>query len=223
MYEPRTAQSSIRPGLRPGLTLLHRPSRRSTALHRLVVDQLATATGESYWVDATNDASTYALYDLAPHSRTLSDVQVARAFTAYQHHSLVADLTRRVDESTSLVVVPAVESLYRDDDVPPDEGETLLASSLARLADLGRTFDVPVLATTTGEATTVAAHADAEIECTRTSQGFRYETDSFATTLYLDDGHWQTTIPYWVELFGAVSEADPFAVDCRADALGLEV
>lgn len=43
-----------------------------------------------------------------------------------------------------------------------------------------------------------------EIECERTSLGYRFATDDFDTLGYWKHGWWQTTISYWVELFDAV-------------------
>jgi len=31
-------------------------------------------------------------------------------------------------------------------------------------------------------------------------------TGDFETTVYWQDGYWQTTVPYWVELLGAVED-----------------
>ncbi|MFC4551897.1 MULTISPECIES: hypothetical protein [Halorussus] len=219
--------SKTLPRLEPGLTVLERPSRRSTALHRLALHELGERTGETLWVDARNQASTYALHELAPGRRRLDGVRVARAFTAYQHHSLVRAAARRASPSTALVVAPCVASLYRDDDLPDREGRDLLSASLAVLAELASALDLPVVVTAEGAdaetAALVADYADAEIECTRTDAGLRYASDDFETTVYLDDGFWQTTIPYWVELLGAVAEDDPVAAATAAGLVAGEV
>ena len=222
-----TTYSRTLPRLDPGLTVLERPERRSPALHRLVLAELGRREGETFWVDAGNEASTYALYDLAPSRRRLDRVRVARAFTAYQHHSLVREVARSA-RNPALIVAPCLASLYRDDDVPAREAADLFESSLAILGELADVFDAPVVVTA-GEGPgadgeyrdLLANYADAEIECTRTDAGLRYAGDDFETTVYLADGYWQTTIPYWVELFGAVVEDDP-AVAARAAGLVAE-
>jgi hypothetical protein len=226
-HEPATM-----PRLESGLTVLERPERRSTALHRLALAELGRRDGGAYWIDARNEASTYALYDLAPSRRRLDGIRVARAFTAYQHHSLVRAVARNASPDTALLVAPCLTSLYRDDDVPDREAADLLESSLTILGELADVLDVPVLVATerggvadAGASTAgddldalLADYADAEIECTRTSAGLKYASDDFEMTVYLSDGYWQTTIPYWVELFGAVVEDDP-AVAARAAGL----
>ena len=252
-----TDEPTTLPRLRPGLTVLERPNRRSPALHRLVLAELGRGeippesrsgateprsngetrrtqrggsrsgaaksrnSGETLWVDARNEASTHELYRRASSGRRLDGVQVARAFTAHQHHSLVRRVARRASSKTSLVVVPCVASLYADDDLRTREGRDLLESSLAILAELADVLDAPVLLTAEGDdhADLLADYADTEMECTRTDAGLRYATDDFETTVYLADGYWQTTIPYWVELLGAVAEADDLAAAAAAAGL----
>jgi hypothetical protein len=205
------------PTLDPGLTLLATPDARSTALHRLVARTL-TDGRPAYWVDARNTATTYALAEVARTDRLLDRVHVARAFTAYQHHELVRELVRRVDARTGLVVCPNLGSLYRDGDVPEREAADLRGATVAVLADLADACDVPVLVTARGEAReAVAAVADRELDCTRTSFGLRYEGESFETTVYPVDRGWQTTVPYWVDRCGAVAERP--AVEPVTDAV----
>ncbi|WP_435333589.1 hypothetical protein [Haloarchaeobius sp. TZWWS8] len=223
----------IQPTLDAGVTLLDPPAPRSTALHRLVLQTMTREPGPTYWVDARNTAVTRVLADLAAGgtdhgrpdrgSRVLDRVQIARAFTAYQHHELVRELVRLVDGRTSVVVCPNLGALYRDDDVPAGEAETMLDAAVALLSDLARAREVPVLVTAQGDAADrVAAVADRELECTRTRAGFRFEGEDFRTDVYPVDGGWQTTIPYWVELFGSVEERsvalDPTAA---AELLGV--
>jgi hypothetical protein len=214
--------------LEPGVTLLNVPSPRSGIVHRLVCDRLAdgAADGSAYWIDARSAASTHALYDRASSPRVLEGLRVARAFTAYQHHSLVRTVARQAKPSTSLLVAPNVATLYRDDDLAAWEREDLLAASLETLSELGRVLDCPVLLTSTsgggdGAAGTdadsglVDEYADTVIDCVRTREGLRLEPageegdGTSATAGYWHGNQWQTTIPYWVELCGAVDAIDP--------------
>jgi len=111
-------------------------------------------------------------------------VRVARAFTAYQHHSLVRTVARRAEPTTELLVAPNVAALYRDDDLAAWEREDLLAATLEILSELGAVLDCPVLLTSAGDGSdpdataaseTVADYAETEIECTRTREGLRLE------------------------------------------------
>ncbi len=201
----------VLPRLEAGLTHLRSPGPRSTAIHRLVVSELRDRDGLVYWLDARNTAVTDALYDLAPHPRALDGVRIARAFTAYQHHTLATRIARAVDGRTAMIVAPNVASLYQDDDVPDYEREDLYAATATLLAEIGRTFDVPVLATTDASDAPLpsgVAEDATVVEAERTRMGLRYVGADSETTVYVEDGFWQTTIPYWVELFGATRRAE---------------
>ncbi|SDK00639.1 hypothetical protein [Natronorubrum texcoconense] len=213
-----------------GLTLLEVPSPRSTILHRLVGARLTESATEhdpetnatAYWIDARNTAATQVLYDCVSSDRTLESLRVARAFTAYQHHSLVRRVTRQAGPETELIVAPNVASLYHDADLPEWEREGLLAAALETLAELGRVLSCPILVTSADEnrADTVAEYAATTLECVRTREGIRLvrsgeePTDDDGemgsaiddTAGYWHGTHWQTTIPYWVDLYGAVAE-----------------
>ncbi|ARS89128.1 hypothetical protein [Natrarchaeobaculum aegyptiacum] len=197
-----------------GLTLLEVSSPRSTVVHRLVCDRLAAMAGRSaYWIDARNTASTHALYEHAPSRRTLAGLEIARAFTAYQHHSLVREVVRRAGSGAGLVVAPNVASLYQDPDLPSWEREDLLAASLETLSALSAALECPVVVTTAdGDAAeTVADYADATVECVQTREGVRLEgeDDEPFTAGYWHGRYWQTTIPYWADLFGTVETVEP--------------
>ncbi|WP_254522446.1 hypothetical protein [Natrinema caseinilyticum] len=213
--------------LEPGVTLLNVPSPRSGIVRRLVCDRLADCDGgAAYWIDARNAASTHALYDCASSPRVLEGLRVARAFTAYQHHSLVRAVARRAGPTTSVLVAPNVASLYRDDDLAAWERADLLSASLEILSELGRILDCPVvLSSADGGARAgsdrddaasgaLADAADTTIDCTRTREGLRLEAagDDAASTGptagYWHGTVWQTTIPYWVDICGAVDAVD---------------
>ncbi|MDG5775949.1 hypothetical protein VB773_14170 [Haloarculaceae archaeon H-GB2-1] len=178
-------------------------------MHRLVLNHILNAEGVTYWLDAGNTASTYALYDLAPSRRALRNVKVARAFTAYQHHELVRMTVSEASPRTSFLVAPNVGTLYRDGDLMTVEREGLFESSVTILAELAEVLDVPVLVTACGdnrETELVAELAETEIDVERTKYGPRYESEDFETTVYWMNGWFQTTIPYWVDLFGVAPE-----------------
>ena len=195
----------------PGLTVVETPSQRSTIVPQLVCARLAEADGPVHWIDAGNAASTHVLYDCAPSPRWLEPVRIARAFTAYQHHSLVEQVTERADDRSSLLVATNVDALYRDDDLAAYERESLLTATLSTLRALGDALDVPVLAsTTTPDAEIVTAHADGRLACVRTANdGHRLVGDGVAASGYWYRDYWQTTIPYWVDVCGVADAIDP--------------
>ncbi len=194
------------PRLEAGLTHVRLPHSRSTALHQLIVNECRERSGPVYWLDARNVACSYVLYELAPHHRLLDGVRVARAFTAYQHHTLVRQVIQQVDARTALVVAPNIASLYEDDDVPDYERSALFEAAVTMLAALADTHELPVVVSAAAGGTDlvdhVAAAAEHTVDCERTQAGMRYTGDAGETTVYVEQGYWQTTIPYWVDLLG---------------------
>jgi hypothetical protein len=207
----RTGTETL-PAVEPGVTLLRTTHARSSALHRLALETVRQVDGGVYWVDARNTASTYALHDVADHRRRLRRIRIARAFTAHQHVSLVERVVNAASPRTGCVILPNAASLYRDDDVPAYEAVPLCEGAIAALAEVSATYDVPVLVTDAGPdddlAELLAAAADATYRTEPTDLGYRFVGEEFETTVYWDATGWQTTIPYWVELCGAVREAD---------------
>lgn len=163
--------------------------------------------------------------DAAPHNHLLESLRIARAFTAYQHHRLVRTLTRNVTPRTSFVVAPAIADPYRDDDIPEPEDRQFLEAALALLDQVGTTFEIPVIVSTVADedlAALVQDYAAQDIDCERTQFGYHFATDEYETRVYWGNGFFQTTIPYWVDLFGAVGE-DPATIAYEAGLVDAEV
>lgn len=209
MSQPSVNDRTL-PTIDAGVTVVQTPHQRSGAIHHLALATADRTDGPAYWIDACNTAITHALYDHAATDHVLHRVRIARAFTAYQHHTLVDRVLNRVSTETGCVIVPNVASLYRDDDIPDYEAKSLLAAAMQRLGEIGLTFDVPVLTTDGGPddafAEIVRESAMTEMQCERTELGYRYEGPDFETDVYWADQYWQTTIPYWVSLLGAVDD-----------------
>ncbi|MEF8830816.1 MAG: hypothetical protein V5A23_04685 [Halobacteriales archaeon] len=206
------------PQLSPGVTLLRRPDGDARALYRLVGATLDG--GHALWVDAGSRARTYDLDGLADRG-ALAGLRVARAFTAYQHRTLIDRAVARAGPRTDLLVAPCTAALYRDDDVPDGVARDLLADALGTLDDAADRDDVAVLLTATGDAALderLAAAADRELDAVRTREDVRFEGDAAATVYQRRDG-FQTTIDYWVDLFGCVCDA-PAAPSGHAAVVG---
>lgn len=198
------------PELDAGVTLLRGADR--SALAALVLAELDRRDAPARWVDARNHASTYTLTDAARSNRVLDRVRVARAFTAHQHYALVRQLVADARRPTGLVVAPAVDDLYADDDLLDEEAERLREAALSTLAALAEVSDVPVLVTAS-DPDAVAEFADSEMSVEATRFGPRFDGDGGETTAYWTRGAWQTTIPYWVDIAGRVG--DRFSAPAR--------
>lgn len=198
------------PQLEPGVTLLE--STAPGPLQTLVVDHVLLERKPALWIDTRGYCQTEPLVEIAPSARILDRIQVARAFTAYQHYSLcetvlgedryAASMVARKD--VGLIVVPAVDALYRDPELMDDEGEWILAHGLAKLAAAARRFDVPILVTRTRDDTfaePIDRLVDKRLCCESTEHGPRFEGESFETLVYpLGDGWFQTTLAFWAHI-----------------------
>ena len=227
-----TSETTLFPTLEEGITLLDISDNRGVPiLQSVVVDHLLLNDGTAFWVDANGYATTTTLARIAPSRRLLNQIHVARGFTAYQHYAAVSDLSaaRRQQNQTptggakrdadshgrtqsikpSLIVVPAVDARYRDEDsLAESDGKTLQARTLAQLTSYASEYEIPILVTrtTTDEFTEpIAAAADQQIECEQTKMGPRFVGESFETLVYpVDSGsYYQTTFAYWQQLLAA--------------------
>ncbi|MBX0322308.1 hypothetical protein EGH21_04580 [Halomicroarcula sp. F13] len=200
------------PPLEPGLVYVDQPDGRGAVAH---VVRSAEAT-ETLWVDAGGAASTYALTaDGDRHA--LRGVRVARAFTAHQHHALVRRAVDVASGRTDLVVVPNVPALYEGADGPESEYDRLYGATCELLETLADALDVPVLvsAPTASDARRDRLHdrADTELTCRNTPFGYAVDAPGHTPPGYWRDGWWQTTVPYWVDVCGAVGDPGPTTAD----------
>ncbi|QLG47845.1 hypothetical protein [Natrinema halophilum] len=209
------------PTLEEGVTVLKSSSRG--AFHALVVDHLLLERpGTAWWIDTHGHAQTAPLADVAPSRRVLKKIQIARTFTAYQHYTLCERLLEDPDygvfasvdrDDVGLIVVPAVDGLYRDDDLDEDESERTVVSALARLAAAARQYECPVLVSKARDDEFTAPIdnlADERIQCLETDEGARFIGGEFESLVYpVGNGMVQTTLAFWKEILAAREPAYP--------------
>lgn len=210
------------PALGPGVHCLDCTDSAVGPLHSLVLDHLLTHDGPAWWVDSHGHATTHPLARLAPSRRLLDRVRVARGFTAFQHHTLLETLVERVeagaggdaddrpDDGPALVVLPAVDALYRDDDLARGEPARFLESVAERVGTLADRADAPVLLTVQGEDALTAPLLDViddRLQCERTRFGPRFVGPGFETLVYRAGGAVQTTLAFWERVLAARHEA----------------
>lgn len=194
------------PTLDPGITLLSATDRSTGALQSLVLDHLLVECGEARWIDARGNAGTTQLARVAPSMQVLDRVQVARAFTPFQHYSLVEDLEAALTDAVSLLVVPAVDYFYAADELRRGEGEAMVEHALDRIEALAETHGVPALLTrhaTDGVGSIVSEYAETRIECRMTQFGPRFSGGEFETLVFETAGGVQTTLAYWQRVLEA--------------------
>jgi hypothetical protein len=199
------------PSLDPGLHLVDVDERAVGTIQSLVIDHMLTGAGSTaVWVDSNGLATTSCLTRLAPNMRLLDRIDVARAFTPYQHHSLVSQVPEVVDDTTSLVVAPEFEYHYRSPDMRFSVASDLVKDGVETLATLAQTHEVPILLTretTAPLSAPLVEAADSVLECELTRFGPRFVGEKFETLVYPVDGGFQTTLSYWAEILSVRFEA----------------
>lgn len=207
MQESTTNQIPELPSLDPGVQLLHSSESAIGPLHTLVLDEILQSGGTAVWIDAHNYGTSHYLAEVAPSMRVLDRVRIARGFTPYQHQTLIEDATTELDADTAIIVAPAVDGLYRTDDVRGAEPQTMLLQSLSRLARYARAADIPVLVTRTAAddfSRPIARVATNEIDVVQTQFGPRFQGSEFETLVYTSGTQtMQTTFAYWQRLLAA--------------------
>lgn len=203
------------PSLGTDLYLLNTDDSVTGPLQSLVLDHLLLNDGTTYWVDAAGHARTDTLARLAPSTRLLDRIQVARGFTAYQHAAIINRTADVITSETALVVAPAIDAMYRDDDSHGVEADRLLRDAFSTLTSRCRSSNVPLVVTCHRRDTLtapIARQVDETIQCEATGFGPRFVGEGFETLVYpLGDGTAQTTLAFWkhvLEQRAAVTSTD---------------
>jgi hypothetical protein len=208
-----SATTPTLPSLEPGLHLVDVDERAIGTVQSLVIDHVLTSDHSgttALWVDSNGVATTSTLTRLVPSMRLLDRIQIARAFTAYQHHSLVSQLPDVADDTSVLVVVPEFEFHYRSPDVRFGVAHDLVKAGVETLATLARDRNVPILVTRESTAplsAPIIEAADSVLECELTRFGPRFVGEEFETLVYPVEGGFQTTLSYWAEILSARFQA----------------
>ena len=199
--KPATQKTPTLPSLGTDTYLLDTGDSTTGPLQTLVLDHLLMNDGTAYWVDAAGHARTDTLARIAPSRRLLDRIQVARGFTAYQHVALLDRVVERITSETALVVAPAIDAMYRDDDSYGVDTAELLRTAVETLTNRCREYDIPLVVTCHRRdalSAPVARHVDETIQCETTRFGPRFVGDHFETLVYpVEDGFVQTTLAFW--------------------------
>jgi len=217
------------PQLEPGVTLVEVDDYPTGPIQALVLDHLLLSDTTVQWIDTFDHIQTQSLSRLAPSRRLLERIQVARAFTPFQHYALVEDLVADSsdDSETPIVVAPALDGLYRNPDgnLSTQRASTLLVRAVAKLAGIARRHDVPVVLTRTQDdefSAPIARAADTVIEVTDTRYGPRFASDDFETLVYpAGNGMVQTTLAFWQRILQARQPVHAAGTDSYEPTVGV--
>lgn len=217
------------PTLTTGVTLVDVEGQAVGPVQTLVLDHLLLNETTARWIDVFDHVQTQSLARLAPSERILDRIQVARAFTPFQHAALVEDLVDEIaaDAAAPLVVAPALDGLYRDPDgtLATQHARALLNRAVARLDEIARRYDIPVVLTRTQAdefSAPIATAADEILEIIDTRYGPRFSGDDFETLVYpVGDGLVQTTLAFWERVVEQRQPIHAVDVDDREPAVGV--
>ncbi len=183
------------PRLEKGVNLLkHNGSQR--ALHALVINQLILSREEALWLDTGNTCSTHIISRITPEQNILEKITVARAFNPYQHHKISENLSKEINESTSLLVLPLLDHLYHKKIADKRERIKTLHSTLENIHHTTDKHDLTTIITASG-ASNLDFMADNVIKCRETRQGLKFKSKNFSTLTYTGPGYIQTTLKLW--------------------------
>lgn len=187
------------PVLDKTMNLLRPDKQKKEALQSLVINNQLLDNGKTVWIDSCNYASTHTMHRLTPDPKLLERIEVARAFTPYQHYSLTENLIEKIDQNTSLIVLPAFDYLYNDDNqLYSGESKKMLGSAIEYIEDVSDQYNISVLMTDTGNYRDIIRDCmDEIITCSVTSMGARFQCSDFETLVYPDNGGLQTTLELW--------------------------
>ena len=195
------------PELKDGITYLETGDTHGIeAIQTLTIDYLLLNDGHAVWIDAGRHAITSSLHELAPSTRVLERIQIARGFTPYQHTSILQDLPDAAPSDVSLIVVPAVDAQYRGD-VRGLNPMAMLVAALADVARLARETRAPVLVSTVRDddlSAPLHSLATHHLKYEQTDYGPLFNGDEFETLVYpVGDGWVQTTLAFWKQILDA--------------------
>ena len=134
MPSSRSVRAVSGPGrvLEEGVNLVESPEG-FPVFQSLVAWELSEGT--AVWIDSGNQASTYALRSRGG-PEVMEKVEIGRAFTPFQHHSLVHNLEGFVDEGTELLILPKIDLLYLDGQLSDWEAEELFQETWYKINEL---------------------------------------------------------------------------------------
>lgn len=132
-----------------GPSVYHLDRRRwgEHATHALAIDSVLQNGGPTYWIDVKWYPRTRPLVRLAPSERLHRGIVRCHCFRAWQHRELLTSLHHRVGNA-SLVVLPAVDAVYRSTSPDGTPADTPLDRALTACVRLVRDQDIPVVVTT---------------------------------------------------------------------------
>ncbi|MFB6245640.1 MAG: hypothetical protein ABEJ03_04830 [Candidatus Nanohaloarchaea archaeon] len=167
----------------------------------MVSQELEGRKATAVWIDSKNESSTYALSSFGS-GNIMEKLHIGRAFTPFQHHSLIHQLEDFIQENTEILVLPNIDFLYLDGQIKEWEAEELFHEAWEKILETKEKYSLKVLVSISVEDSSlnypVIGKADNKIKVEPTQQGWKYSSDDFNQYAYENGQEIQTTIPYWL-------------------------
>jgi hypothetical protein len=190
-----------KPRIASGINLVHKPEELPV-FQSFVAAELEGRNNTAVWIDSKNESSTYALASFGSPG-IMEKVRIGRAFTPFQHHSLIHQVDEFIQENTKLLVLPNLDYFYLDGQIKDWEAEELFQEIWKQILDLRYQYDLKVLVSLSSWKSDlthpVIRDAENSIKVEKTSQGWKYESDDFEQHAYRDGGEVQTTVSCWMQ------------------------
>ncbi len=184
------------PSLDNGVNLVKTGEGTNNAFQALAVNHLIRFGEEAHWIDVGNNCSTHLLSRISPTPKILEKIQVARAFTPYQHYSLIEKIKEAATPETNLIVLPLIDHLYRKDVRNRKWRGEFMEDVVKNIEKVTDDLEVPALITCE-KSLAEQFENPTEILCSSTGHGLKFETDGFKTLTYRGPGYIQTTLKLW--------------------------
>ncbi|MBY6293934.1 hypothetical protein GLU60_00930 [Nanohaloarchaea archaeon H01] len=153
---------------------------------------------EAVWIDVGNESSTYELSKLGG-EKMLESVRIGRAFTPFQHYSLVNQLGSFLDPETEILVFPNIDRIYLEGQTGEDDSRQLFMEMWNHLTNIVEQEDLKLLVSVSRSEFGYQVRLDKKnsIKVENTGQGWKFESGGSETFLYRKGRSLQTTLPYW--------------------------
>ncbi len=132
--------------LENGVNLIVHKGENDSVLHQITAQKTSKHGYKALWIDTENHGSSYQLA-AAGNTDILEKVEIARAFTTYQHYTLVQRIEDYIENDTELVLLPSIDGLYETGQLSEEESRELLKQSLNHLNKLGKNKDLEIAVT----------------------------------------------------------------------------
>lgn len=184
------------PEIATGINLVEAP-KDLPVLQRIAAEAVKARGSEALWIDTGNESSTYELSRMLD-EREMQRVRIGRAFTAFQHHSLVREAEKYLTPAVDTLILSNLPQMYMEG-LDQKEVEDLFLETWRSLKQLAEKNDLRIVVTARDRNPLkpfIRDNCGNELKVEKNSQGVVYDGPS-DETVYRGQGYYQTTVTAW--------------------------